>query len=154
MEIILLVVLGGLAVWWFLLRENKKTSDFSTSAPYKIDAPEQKATEPTPCACGRSSTGFCVGLHKLSNEEWAVHADNPNKIATEAPKPAGSLDVNNDGKVNFDDVKEVVKKAKTKVKKAADVDGDGRVTKADAKAAASKVKAKATAKKKAKTSKK
>jgi len=23
-----------------------------------------------PCTCGRSATGFCVGLHQLSDEEW------------------------------------------------------------------------------------
>ena len=23
-----------------------------------------------PCGCGRSSTGFCVGLHSLSDEEY------------------------------------------------------------------------------------
>lgn len=22
------------------------------------------------CGCGRSTTGECVGLHKLTNEEW------------------------------------------------------------------------------------
>lgn len=26
--------------------------------------------EPIPCGCGRSSTGFCVGLHSLSDEEY------------------------------------------------------------------------------------
>ena len=23
-----------------------------------------------PCGCGRSATGFCTGLHALSDEEW------------------------------------------------------------------------------------
>jgi hypothetical protein len=23
-----------------------------------------------PCGCGRSPTGFCTGLHKLSDAEW------------------------------------------------------------------------------------
>jgi hypothetical protein len=23
-----------------------------------------------PCTCGRSATGFCTGLHRLSDEEW------------------------------------------------------------------------------------
>ena len=23
-----------------------------------------------PCTCGRSPTGYCTGLHKLSKEEW------------------------------------------------------------------------------------
>jgi len=22
------------------------------------------------CTCGRSATGFCTGLHRLTNEEW------------------------------------------------------------------------------------
>jgi len=25
---------------------------------------------PAPCGCGRSATGFCTGLHALSDEEW------------------------------------------------------------------------------------
>ena len=33
------------------------------------------------CGCGRSPTGFCVGLHKLSAEEWAVSDQNPNKAS-------------------------------------------------------------------------
>ena len=23
-----------------------------------------------PCTCGRSATGFCTGLHRLSDQEW------------------------------------------------------------------------------------
>ena len=23
-----------------------------------------------PCGCGRSATGFCTGLHRLTDEEW------------------------------------------------------------------------------------
>ena len=23
-----------------------------------------------PCGCGRSATGFCTGLHNLTEEEW------------------------------------------------------------------------------------
>lgn len=23
-----------------------------------------------PCSCGRSATGFCTGLHLLTDEEW------------------------------------------------------------------------------------
>lgn len=26
--------------------------------------------ERRPCTCGRSATGFCTGLHRLTNEEW------------------------------------------------------------------------------------
>jgi hypothetical protein len=39
------------------------------------------APQPIKCGCGRSASGFCVGLHKLTAEEWAGHADNPNKVA-------------------------------------------------------------------------
>ena len=65
-------------------------------APYKVE-PQPPVVEPSPvtvvapepakCGCGRSPTGFCVGLHKLTQEEWAVHADNPAKPAP-APKRA------------------------------------------------------------------
>lgn len=24
----------------------------------------------TPCTCGRSATGFCTGLHRLTDQEW------------------------------------------------------------------------------------
>jgi len=50
-------------------------------APYKVEAPVE--TGPAKCGCGRSQSGLCVGLHKLTPEEWATHADNPN-----ATKPA------------------------------------------------------------------
>ena len=53
-------------------------------APYKVEAaPEVKAPEPAKCGCGRSPSGYCVGLHALTTEAWAVHPDNPNKV--EAP---------------------------------------------------------------------
>ena len=68
-------------------------------APYKVEMPAQTPVdvapiitqvvpskpEPARCGCGRSSTGFCVGLHKLSGDEWAVHADNPAKTMPAAP---------------------------------------------------------------------
>lgn len=61
--------------------------------PDKIEPPivhlgPEKVEQPAPvkCGCGRSPTGFCVGLHKLSEAEWSVHADNPNKVVAEAPK--------------------------------------------------------------------
>ena len=39
-----------------------------------------EATAPQ-CGCGRSPTGFCVGLHKLTAEEWAISDQNPNKAS-------------------------------------------------------------------------
>jgi hypothetical protein len=39
------------------------------------------ANEPPKCGCGRSSTGFCVGLHKLSPEAWAAKQATINPVA-------------------------------------------------------------------------
>jgi hypothetical protein len=77
------------------------------AAPYKVEAPvvdqaavvsaaegsavtSPPAAEPPRCGCGRSPTGLCVGLHKLTPEAWAEHADNPVKKVAEksAKKPA------------------------------------------------------------------
>jgi len=77
-----------------------KPKEAAPEAPYKIEAPatdwpfprahvDAKASTQARCGCGRSQTGFCVGLHSLSPEEWAVHADNPAKPKkTRARKPA------------------------------------------------------------------
>jgi hypothetical protein len=58
------------------------------AVPYKVEAPAPVAPIPADtapkCGCGRSPSGLCVGLHKLSADEWAVHADNPSKVG----KPA------------------------------------------------------------------
>jgi len=55
------------------------------AVPYKVETPAPVAPIPTDtapkCGCGRSPTGLCVGLHKLTADEWAVHADNPAKAA-------------------------------------------------------------------------
>ena len=49
------------------------------AAPYKLEVPVvaptmEPATVSTPakCGCGRSSTGLCVGLHKLTPAQWAA----------------------------------------------------------------------------------
>ena len=72
------------------------------AVPYKVETPapvestHYRIEEPAPvtpipvsaapqCGCGRSPTGLCVGLHKLSADEWAVHADNPVKAVPAAP---------------------------------------------------------------------
>lgn len=73
-----------------------KTTEPKTEAPYKVETSVIDTTTsvsvgfdpvvpamPAKCGCGRSPTGLCVGLHKLTAEEWAGHADNPNK----APEP-------------------------------------------------------------------
>jgi len=96
-----IVIIGGLALvalWWFFFREKQVES--KPAAPYKVETPPAVApvAEPAKCGCGRSPTGYCVGLHKLSDAEWAVHTDNPNKVeqpvapaeakATPAKKPS------------------------------------------------------------------
>jgi hypothetical protein len=62
----------------------------TTLIPYKVPEPVVAATpvEPARCGCGRSPTGLCVGLHKLSTDEWAVHADNPSKPVAKETAPA------------------------------------------------------------------
>lgn len=61
-----------------------------TVAPYKVETPAPvapvAAPEPARCGCGRSTTGLCVGLHKLTAEEWATHADNPNRVVAAKPR--------------------------------------------------------------------
>jgi len=50
-----------------------------------------ESTAPDPkCGCGRSPTGFCVGLHKLTPEQWAVHDQNPNRVAEVAAVTAAN----------------------------------------------------------------
>lgn len=68
----------------------KKTDEPTNSTPYKVETPAvtpvmvPPATEPAKCGCGRSATGFCVGLHKLTAEQWAAHPDNPVKPVSES----------------------------------------------------------------------
>jgi len=87
---------------------GKKEPVQPLAVPYKLEAPvvdqaavvsaaegsganSSPANEPPKCGCGRSSTGYCVGLHKLSPEAWASHPDNPDmvgKIVAEPARPA------------------------------------------------------------------
>ena len=56
-------------------------------APYKLEPPTATtpipyvpANEPPKCGCGRSATGYCVGLHKLTPEQWATSTSNPDFV--------------------------------------------------------------------------
>jgi hypothetical protein len=56
-------------------------------APYKLEPPAATtpipyvpANEPPKCGCGRSATGYCVGLHKLTPEQWATSTSNPDYV--------------------------------------------------------------------------
>ena len=70
-----------------------KPKEITPEVPYKIEAPDtnwpfpQAENTQTKCGCGRSQSGFCVGLHSLTPAEWAAHADNPNKpVAAKKPR--------------------------------------------------------------------
>lgn len=143
MEIILVVALAGALVWWGYTQLNRKETkgrhplDAVTNkeAPYKIETPvvDNKTGEPVVNPQITDAVTRAQPAWHTAPEEGSKLADNP-------------LDVNKDGKVNLEDVKEAVKKARGRVKKAADVDGDGKVTAKDAKVVAKKVKEKATKK--------
>ena len=62
------------------LPEGKIHVKVADVAPGKSADDRVEATAPQ-CGCGRSPTGFCVGLHKLTAEEWAVNDQNPNKAS-------------------------------------------------------------------------
>ena len=51
---------------------------------------DKKMDEPTKCGCGRSLTGFCVGWHGLSEEEFQVrlaeHLERHEKLEQERLK--------------------------------------------------------------------
>ena len=69
------------------LSEGKIHVKSSDVAPGKSADDRVEATAPQ-CGCGRSPTGFCVGLHKLSAEEWAVSDQNPSKASVAKVKKA------------------------------------------------------------------
>jgi len=39
------------------------------------------------CSCGRSPTGYCVGLHSMTNEQYKAHLDVQQKQLNEQVKP-------------------------------------------------------------------
>ena len=111
MEIIVILAVVGVLFWWFFLRENNdynKTTEQLVTPQKDEVANQQTVTEsvklevaaepalvpdsgPAKCGCGRSPTGYCVGLHALSLEDWAAHPDNPVKpvvALVEEAKPA------------------------------------------------------------------
>lgn len=84
----LLGLAAGIAILYKLLNHKDNTPDpldqleADAKAALKTaeDAIASKTPEPPKCGCGRSPTGFCVGLHKLSDAEWAMSDKNPNKV--------------------------------------------------------------------------
>jgi hypothetical protein len=88
-------------------------------APGKSADDRVEAAAPQ-CGCGRSPTGFCVGLHKLTAEEWAVSDQNPNKASvadvTAGNKAAAVAKVKKAPAKKTADKKPAVKKAPAKKK--------------------------------------
>ncbi len=86
-------------------------------APGKSADDRVEATAPQ-CGCGRSPTGFCVGLHKLTAEEWAVSDQNSNKVSvadvTAGNKAAAVAKVKKAPAKKTADKKPAVKKAPAK----------------------------------------
>lgn len=114
MTLTLCVILMVLVLVWYVwsrqisavaeIKEPKAVQDTEIAAqpaPEKVSEPPAETVltepvaktemvvdtpaEPAKCGCGRSSSGLCVGLHLLSDADWAVHADNPNQPVVEAP---------------------------------------------------------------------
>ncbi len=133
MELLVVLLIAALIVWWFIFRRPKETVETQPEAPYKVETPTTPAVE--------TQTGPRL-------DPVAIALDLEPVVLT---RRTTALDVNNDGKVNLEDVKEVVKKArKPRVSKKLDVNNDGKVNLKDVKAAVKK----ATTKKKPTASKK
>ena len=39
------------------------------------------------CGCGRSPTGYCIGLHSMTNEQYKKHLEQQQKQLNEQTKP-------------------------------------------------------------------
>ena len=121
MEIIILVLAAGVAVWWFFLREKKDQSQpvapykvdlyvDEPSAPYKVEVPAPPAVTSAPEAVVAPATKDNRDLNKdgvVSAEEKAVWVE--------------KLDLNKDGVVDASEKKVAKTRAKPAAKKAAPV---------------------------------
>jgi len=74
----------------FILNRKGHPAQQDSVAPAKVEAPAVEAPstkiEPTKCGCGRSPSGYCVGLHSLTAEEWNGHPANPAPVVAAAPE--------------------------------------------------------------------
>jgi len=46
----------------------------------------------TKCSCGRSPTGYCIGLHAMTNEQYKAHLQQQQKVLSEQSKPQFLVD--------------------------------------------------------------
>lgn len=99
MEIIIGIILVALLAWILYTHFSNKASEVQPEAPYKVETPVNPQ------------------ITDAVTQQPAWHtAPSEN---TEPVTVTSALDVNHDGKVNFDDVKEAVKKTRAKKDKAA-----------------------------------
>jgi len=64
----------------------KRLFSFSTTPKVEGSQNRVEATQSKKCGCGRSESGSCVGLHALSEAEWATDTRNPNKAVPPVKK--------------------------------------------------------------------
>jgi CDGSH-type Zn-finger protein len=81
--ILALVVLGFVGKLIYDVQQNKKKP---TQNEDGFDVLKQNK-----CGCGRSETGFCTGLHRISKKDWAdgvrnIPAEKPKRKYTKKPK--------------------------------------------------------------------
>lgn len=86
-----LTLIAVSAIFYLTYRGILNTKDLADSKLPESETPPAPVLTQA-CGCGRSKTGYCVGLHKLSDEEWAVHEDNPNKKKTRKPRAKKSAE--------------------------------------------------------------
>ena len=65
---------------WWLGTGNAAAQPAPDSAESVIVITKTNQPTPAACGCGRSDTGLCVGLHLLSDAEWAISDKNPNRV--------------------------------------------------------------------------
>lgn len=82
-SILVAIIVVGLGLYMYNTNRRQRELEESRKA---LETPSVPEAEPARCGCGRSPTGLCVGLHKLTVEEWSVHADNPNRVVAAAPE--------------------------------------------------------------------
>ena len=129
MEFLLFVALGGIALWLIYRALNKESGNRKHPLDYVNRSDEGVST-------ASNKTVEVVDSPAVQPAPVAQQETTPN---TDVQK-TNVLDVNKDGKVDLKDAAEVVKKTRSRVKKAADVDGDGKVTVKDVKSVARKSK--------------
>ena len=71
----------------------------------------EEKIEAVKCGCGRSSTGFCIGLHLLSEDEWKKTQEVKEEVKAEVAKVEEKVEA------VVEEVKQTVKKRTSKKKK-------------------------------------